>query len=226
MINAWNAAGYITSSRYRRAVCEHLYMNGPALPSELARATDLAQPHVSRALSELRDRDIVELLVPESQQKGRLYGLTDQGIAALDRLERGRRPTETVVTVDREEFPYPGLVDYLLDRYESTLQAVAVHDESVTRVFFASPEVADEDGSADAEEVLANLRMNRAERDAGFDDVPTGEFQFLVQGFENLTLVRLFTADGREISISIGGEFDLPLRSFVHDCQDELSVHA
>jgi len=42
---------------------------------------------VSDALEQLRDEGLVELLVPESRSKGRLYGLTDRGIEAVQFMQ-------------------------------------------------------------------------------------------------------------------------------------------
>jgi DNA-binding MarR family transcriptional regulator len=50
-----------------------------AAPSKIAADTDCAASHVSRALNDLRERELVDLLVPESRKKGRIYGITDQG---------------------------------------------------------------------------------------------------------------------------------------------------
>lgn len=74
----WDAIGYVISSKYRIAVLEQL-SSGPATPTTIADETDLGITHISRALRRLRDRDLIELIVPESQRKGRLYALTGNG---------------------------------------------------------------------------------------------------------------------------------------------------
>jgi len=40
---------------------------------------ELSVSHVSRALGSLREKDLVELLVPEERRKGRVYGITSAG---------------------------------------------------------------------------------------------------------------------------------------------------
>lgn len=72
------AVDIIQSSTYRQRVMQALRERART-PTELAEECDLSIAHVSRALSELRDRDLVELLVPEEQRKGRIYGVTDGG---------------------------------------------------------------------------------------------------------------------------------------------------
>lgn len=221
MIDTWNTAGYITSSRYRRAVCEYLYANGPSLPSEIAGETDMAQPHVSRALSELRDRDAVELLVPESQQKGRLYGLTDEGLSALDRLQRNRR-TLKVTIVDRDEFPYPNLLEHLLDRHESAVRAVVAFENSSAWVYVASEEIERDYDRSGVEEVVSSLWSDRIDRNEGPAEFPTGGSEFSVEGFEHLTSVRLFLGAGHQLSVLLDPEYDVPIRSFVDECREQL----
>lgn len=75
----WDEVGYVISSEYRKEIMRHL-SEGPKTPSAMAKPnTDIPIPHVSRALKNLRERDLVELLVEEERKKGRLYGLTDEG---------------------------------------------------------------------------------------------------------------------------------------------------
>lgn len=78
----YDAVGELLSSQYRRAVAEHLEA-GPAIPSTIAADTGHDISQVSRALQELRDLGMVELLVSEDRKKGRIYGLTDRGTEAV-----------------------------------------------------------------------------------------------------------------------------------------------
>jgi DNA-binding transcriptional ArsR family regulator len=214
MTDTWDVAGYVASSRYRVAVCEYLSKHGPGLPSEIASHTDLAQPHVSRALSELRERDVVELLVPESQQKGRLYGLTDPGRVALDRLARGRDAVDVEV-VARDDFPCDGLVAYLEERHSTVARAVATCDGDVARVhFFGEPP---EDGRTSP---IARL-WERSGRDGELGSGTTGRHEFTVYGLENVTLLDLTVDDDRHVGVSLADDADVPVRSFV----EELEAH-
>ncbi|KAB1191221.1 MULTISPECIES: winged helix-turn-helix domain-containing protein [Haloferax] len=72
----WDDIGFVISSRYRVDVIERLD-DGPATPTQIASDSKCPVAHVSRAIQELRDRSIVELLVPEDRTKGRVYGITD-----------------------------------------------------------------------------------------------------------------------------------------------------
>ena len=74
----WETIGYVVSSRYRVEVLERL-TDSPAPPSTIAADTGFDISHVSRALQDLRKQGLVDLLVPESRKKGRIYGITDEG---------------------------------------------------------------------------------------------------------------------------------------------------
>ncbi|ACV10655.1 transcription regulator [Halorhabdus utahensis DSM 12940] len=78
MTSDWDEIGYVVSSKYRVKVLQRL-SESPAPPSTIAEDTGCAVSHISRALQDLRDRNLVELLVPESRKKGRIYGMTDRG---------------------------------------------------------------------------------------------------------------------------------------------------
>lgn len=76
--NDWDDVSFIVSSQYRKVVFERL-SQGPAIPSQIASDAEIEMAHVSRALGQLREREFVELLVPEDRKKGRIYGLTERG---------------------------------------------------------------------------------------------------------------------------------------------------
>ena len=83
------ALGRTLASKYRTGVVLQL-ANKPQIPTGLKDNTGYELASVSHALSELRDVGAVELLVPESQRKGRLYGLTDRGERVAEYVEEMR----------------------------------------------------------------------------------------------------------------------------------------
>jgi DNA-binding transcriptional ArsR family regulator len=85
MNSEWDDISFVISSRYRVAVLRRL-ADGPAMPSRIADDADQSIAHISRALQELRDRSLVELLVSEEQRKGRVYGITEQGSEVWERI--------------------------------------------------------------------------------------------------------------------------------------------
>ncbi len=82
----WDEVSYVISSRYRIATLRRL-ADSPATPSRIAEDTDLSVAHVSRALQELGEHDLVELLVSEDRKKGRVYGITDAGEQVWEIME-------------------------------------------------------------------------------------------------------------------------------------------
>jgi DNA-binding MarR family transcriptional regulator len=59
----------------------------PEIPSRINADEHVLIEHVSRALRELCDQELVELLVPDDQEKHRLYGLTEQGERVWHRMQ-------------------------------------------------------------------------------------------------------------------------------------------
>ncbi|MFB6075089.1 MAG: ArsR family transcriptional regulator [Haloarculaceae archaeon] len=82
----WDDVSFVISSRYRVETMRRLG-TGPATPSQIASDADVGLAHVSRALQELRERTLVDLLVSDDRKKGRVYGLTDEGQAVWDTIE-------------------------------------------------------------------------------------------------------------------------------------------
>ncbi len=78
MTEDWDEIGFVISSRYRILALKRL-ASGPATPSQIATDESVGIAHVSRALQDLRERDLVDLLVSEDRKKGRVYGLTEEG---------------------------------------------------------------------------------------------------------------------------------------------------
>ena len=74
----WDEVGYVISSSYRVKVLQRL-ADSPATPTQIAEDTDCSPPHISRALQNLRERELVDLLVSEDRRKGRVYGVTEKG---------------------------------------------------------------------------------------------------------------------------------------------------
>lgn len=82
----WDDVSYVISSRYRVETLRRL-AEGPATPSHIATEVGMSVAHVSRALQELREHDLVALLVSEERKKGRVYGVTDTGDAVWKMID-------------------------------------------------------------------------------------------------------------------------------------------
>lgn len=72
-------AGFVKGGSHRFDVFCYLARSGPSIPSEVAEKTNKTQQRVYDAQKGLQDQNLIELKVPESMRKGRLYALTDQG---------------------------------------------------------------------------------------------------------------------------------------------------
>jgi DNA-binding HxlR family transcriptional regulator len=83
--NHWDTISFVIGSDYRLLVLNHLAAE-PKVPSQIAADEQILIAHVSRAIRELRDRELIELRVPEDQQKHRLYGVTEQGEQVWQRM--------------------------------------------------------------------------------------------------------------------------------------------
>ena len=82
----WDAVGFVSASSYRLSVLAVL-VEGPETPSQIADAVGIDITKVSRALSDLREHDLAELLVPEERRKGRYYGITSKGETVAAKLD-------------------------------------------------------------------------------------------------------------------------------------------
>ncbi|QIO24218.1 winged helix-turn-helix domain-containing protein [Haloarcula sp. JP-L23] len=82
----WDDVSFVISSRYRVGTL-HRLAEGPATPSLISDETGHSIAHISRALQELRDVDLITLLVSEDRRKGRVYGITDAGTDVWDTIE-------------------------------------------------------------------------------------------------------------------------------------------
>lgn len=86
MTSDWDQVSFVISSRYRIQTLRHL-ASGPATPSQIAEDESVGIAHISRALQELRDRALTDLLVSEDRKKGRVYGITEKGQEVWETIE-------------------------------------------------------------------------------------------------------------------------------------------
>jgi len=65
----------VVRSPHRTAVLRRL-TKGNAIPSQIRDDTGLEYSRITEALKPLRERGLVELLVPDDTKRGRLYAVT------------------------------------------------------------------------------------------------------------------------------------------------------
>ena len=77
---------YVNISKYRTKVMKSL--DGEVLiPTQIAENSGIRTNHISKVLSELKSKEIVEC-INEEARKGRLYRLTDTGKDVLETIEK------------------------------------------------------------------------------------------------------------------------------------------
>lgn len=82
----WNKVSYITASKYRIEVMKQIG-DAPKTPKQMEDNSDKPISHLSRAIQELVEEDLVKLLVDENKRKGRIYGFTALGKEVWGEIE-------------------------------------------------------------------------------------------------------------------------------------------
>jgi len=75
---------FVQRSTYRQKVLTSLDGN-VLMPKEIAERSNIKTNHVSKVLSELKSKELIEIINPEAR-KGRLYRLKNDGKMVLDYL--------------------------------------------------------------------------------------------------------------------------------------------
>ena len=73
---------YVKISKYREKTLKSIG-NNVKIPTNIAKDSDIRTNHISKVLSELKSKEIVEC-INEEARKGRLYRLTDTGKKVLE----------------------------------------------------------------------------------------------------------------------------------------------
>lgn len=93
MSTDWDEIGFVISSRYRIIALRRLAV-GPATPSQIASDEGVGIAHISRALQDLKERELVDLLVSDDRKKGRVYGLTEYGREVWETIDAENLATD------------------------------------------------------------------------------------------------------------------------------------
>lgn len=75
---------YVEISKYREKTLKSIG-NNVKIPTNIAKDSDIRTNHISKVLSELKSKEIVEC-INEEARKGRLYRLTDTGKKVLESI--------------------------------------------------------------------------------------------------------------------------------------------
>ena len=76
---------FVKRSQYRQRVLKSLE-DDVLMPKQTAERSDIKVNHVSKVLSELKSKELIELINPEAR-KGRLYRLNDDGKIVLEQIK-------------------------------------------------------------------------------------------------------------------------------------------
>lgn len=214
MKDNWEAISYVLQSDYRTEVVSMLAQANQATPSQLSTETDIAQPNVSRALSELKEKGVVELLVPEETKRGRYYGLTDMGETVFERIREvedeftwNHRDPET----DRER----RLLNYLREEFGDHLRAVACREAHDVTLLYMDQEVRSQYTPEEMESDLRKFLYDEIARKYGDRDL-----NYLVRGFSDYVSVRVFIDDDTEVSVSVCPDYTFETDALARDVTD------
>ena len=75
---------YVEISKYREKTLKSIG-NNVKIPTNIAKDSNIRTNHISKVLSELKSKEIVEC-INEEARKGRLYRLTDTGKGVLESI--------------------------------------------------------------------------------------------------------------------------------------------
>lgn len=201
---------YILSSKYRLHVLEHLAEQGTARPGEIADSTGDPRPHVSRALTELREKGVVQLQVPESRNVGRYYALTEVGETAWPKIRtKTRRITWSIEKLSDPETR--AVVEAAKEECGQELRIVSVFDESEVTILHARPDVLSSYSDEEFEQGLRTLIFDHSLDDL---NMPDEECWSEVTHFSEYSLLRVRTGEDVQIGVSFDRSRDVLVPAF------------
>ncbi|WP_368407716.1 winged helix-turn-helix domain-containing protein [Halorussus amylolyticus] len=201
---------YILSSKYRKHVLRHLAVIGPSTPKEIADSTDDRRPHASRALSELREKGIVELKVSESRTVGRYYGLTVSGEEAWANI-KDKIQEITWTIEDPTEDVTRSVVELANEEFGSQLRIVGLYDGEEITILYADSDVLSNYSDEEFEQGLRTLVFEHALSNV---NVHGSKCCSEVINFEEFSILRVRIGEDTQISISFDNSHNIQIPSF------------
>lgn len=83
----YDLVAFVIRSQPRRLILGRL-MEGVSTPSMMSTSLNVNRTHISRALKELQEKDLVICLT--DSRKGRVYGITDKGTTIMEEIKRSK----------------------------------------------------------------------------------------------------------------------------------------
>ncbi len=81
MVNKWYLLGKVEASKYRKEILKSL-LEKPKIPTALQKEINIKLSHISRALKELMDDNLIICLTPQLR-KNKFYSITKLGKSIL-----------------------------------------------------------------------------------------------------------------------------------------------
>lgn len=198
---------YTLNSKYRRAVLAHLAEAGRATPKGIADDAEIPRSHVSRALGELREKGVVELLVSEERSVGRYYGLTEVGEGVWDRLKDEIRQVDWSVTAPETDAER-ALVDAAESATGSSLRTVTLYDGDAARMLYADG-VVSQYTDEELEQGVRTLVFEHTLDVELFDDQARSE----LLTFSEFSLLRVQAEDDLRVAVTVDADRDCPVQT-------------
>ncbi|MFD1599381.1 winged helix-turn-helix domain-containing protein [Halobellus rarus] len=201
---------YISSSKYRLHVLRYLFEEGQATPTEISEAVDDLRPHVSRALSELQEKGVVELRVPEARTVGRYYGLTDAGVEVWPTIRHKTRNVEWSIEEPANQATQ-AIVELARETLGESLRSVCLYDEDDITVVFADPDVRSQYSDAEAEQAFRSLLIDHSLEEL---DMPDQECWSETIQFTDFSVLKVRVEDDTNFFISFTNTRNVSLPEF------------
>ncbi|KTG11720.1 MarR family winged helix-turn-helix transcriptional regulator [Haloferax profundi] len=132
-------SSFVLNSKYRKYVIENLARATLATPTEIAEKSDCHRPHISRAVSELRDENIVELSVSDDRTVGRYYCLTDTGEQLWDNIKDKIQQVNWQI-VEPDSDIDTSFVDVAHNELGKKLRFIGKYDGESASILYADPD--------------------------------------------------------------------------------------
>ncbi|WP_168219907.1 winged helix-turn-helix domain-containing protein [Salarchaeum sp. JOR-1] len=189
--------------------------NTRATPTEIADSVGVARPHVSRALSQLKDKGVVELRVPEARTVNRYYGLTETGRTAWPEIQQAVQNVDWDVA-DPDSPKLREIVDLARDEFGEGLRCIGTYDGEMVTIWYIDPAVEASYSDREFEEGLRTLIFDHSldeitvsGADCWSDTLHFGEF----------SVVRVRVADGSRIAVTFDDDENVAVPAFADAVQ-------
>ncbi len=209
--------GFVSRSQHRTICLQELYKQGPAAPSQIVEETSLSLSDVSRALSQLREENLVMLLVPDDQSQNRLHDLTQEGVEIVDLIFTVDQ-VESYTSVSESEFSYQGLLTFLQDSIGESLHGLICFHGRDLEICHPNGKLRQrfEEDEEYRQSILVASSMVWERVQERIDIV--GEKRFQLYGFDDVFVLVLVPETEQCVVVTMDAQTDLVVPSFPERC--------